>query len=249
MQPGNQILLWGGGSQARLIDGIIGDQLIGSVNLIFDPVADNSFYSTDIRFVQNIDAAVNRCQNLTDFVVCVGNYAGYARSETSLTLQQLGLRPLSIIHDTAWLDNSVSVGSGLQIMARATIQKFVSIGDWTIVNTGAVIDHECRIGSGVHIMGGAAIAGRVVVGNFACIGTNATVLPDIRIGEGAIIGAGAVVTSDVKPYHVVTGIPARFTRASELQKPAFLEEFQSSWGKVGTVIQGLSPAQCDKGFQ
>ena len=224
----SRILLWGGGSQARLIEGIIDDQLIGSVDLIFDPIAENSFYSTDIRFVQNTDIAADRCQGLTDFVVCIGNYGGYARSETSLMLQQMGLKPLSIIHETAWLDSSVSAGVGLQIMARATIQKFVSIGDWTIVNTGAVIDHECRIGSGVHIMGGAAIAGRVVVGDFACIGTNATVLPDIEIGEGAIIGAGAVVTTDIKPYHVVTGIPARFARLSQLQKPAFLKSFSDA---------------------
>ncbi|MEU8511986.1 CatB-related O-acetyltransferase [Kitasatospora sp. NPDC048722] len=47
------------------------------------------------------------------------------------------------------------------------------------------------------------------VGNDVWFGYGATVLPGVRIGDGAIIAAGAVVTSDVDPYNVVGGNPAR----------------------------------------
>jgi galactoside O-acetyltransferase len=47
---------------------------------------------------------------------------------------------------------------------------------------------------------------------WADIGTGATILPGVRIGKGAIIGAGAVVISDVEPFSVVAGVPARFVR-------------------------------------
>lgn len=217
-------MLWGGGSQARLVEGIIGDLGLGSVTLIFDPLAKESSFVGDHRFVQEIDFAAKISRHASDFVVCIGNYAGYARSVTSNALQESGLNPLSVVHDTAWLDPTVSNGNGLQIMARATIQKFVSIGDWTIINTGAVIDHECQIGAGVHIMGSAAIAGRVRIDDYATIGTNATVLPDVRIGSGAIIGAGAVVLSDVQPNQIVAGVPAKFIRYAHLENPAELVE-------------------------
>jgi len=46
----------------------------------------------------------------------------------------------------------------------------------------------------------------------ADIGTNATILPGVTVGTGAIIGAGAVVTSDVEPFSIVAGVPARFIR-------------------------------------
>lgn len=41
------------------------------------------------------------------------------------------------------------------------------------------------------------------------IGANVTVLPGRRIGTGSIVAAGSVVASDVPPYSVVAGNPAR----------------------------------------
>lgn len=43
----------------------------------------------------------------------------------------------------------------------------------------------------------------------ADVGMSAVILPGVTIGRGAIVGAGAVVTSDVEPYAVVAGVPAR----------------------------------------
>jgi maltose O-acetyltransferase len=41
------------------------------------------------------------------------------------------------------------------------------------------------------------------------LGANVTVLPGRRIGTGSIVAAGAIVASDVPPYSVVAGNPAR----------------------------------------
>lgn len=51
--------------------------------------------------------------------------------------------------------------------------------------------------------------GDTVVGNDVWFGHGATVMPGVRIGHGAIIAAGAVVTSDVPPYTIAGGNPAR----------------------------------------
>jgi acetyltransferase-like isoleucine patch superfamily enzyme len=47
---------------------------------------------------------------------------------------------------------------------------------------------------------------------WADIGVNAVLLPGVTVGKGAIVGAGAVVTSDVAPFAIVMGVPARFAR-------------------------------------
>jgi phosphonate metabolism protein (transferase hexapeptide repeat family) len=53
---------------------------------------------------------------------------------------------------------------------------------------------------------------KVVVGHDVWIGHGAIVLPGITIGNGAVIAAGSVVTSDVTPYDIVAGVPARLLR-------------------------------------
>ena len=54
--------------------------------------------------------------------------------------------------------------------------------------------------------------GDTVVGNDVWFGYRATVMPGVGIGDGAIIAAGAVVTSDVPPYTIVGGNPAKVIR-------------------------------------
>ena len=51
--------------------------------------------------------------------------------------------------------------------------------------------------------------GDTVIGNDVWIGQNAVVLPGVHIGDGAIIGANSVVGSDVDPYTIVVGNPAK----------------------------------------
>jgi virginiamycin A acetyltransferase len=51
-----------------------------------------------------------------------------------------------------------------------------------------------------------------VVGNDVWIGSQAVILPGVSIGNGAIIGAYAVVGSDIPPYCIAVGNPARVIR-------------------------------------
>lgn len=51
--------------------------------------------------------------------------------------------------------------------------------------------------------------GDILIGNDVWIGYRAIILSGVHIGDGAAIGTGAVVTSDVLPYTIVGGVPAR----------------------------------------
>ena len=54
--------------------------------------------------------------------------------------------------------------------------------------------------------------GDTIIGNDVWIGENATILPGVHVGDGAIIGMNSVVGSDVPPYTIVAGNPARKIR-------------------------------------
>lgn len=56
------------------------------------------------------------------------------------------------------------------------------------------------------------LKGDTVIENDVWIGQNAVILPGVHIGDGAIIGANSVVGSDVDPYTIVAGNPARVLR-------------------------------------
>jgi virginiamycin A acetyltransferase len=60
---------------------------------------------------------------------------------------------------------------------------------------------------------GATSRGDTVVGNDVWLGYQALVLPGVTIGDGAVIAAASVVASDVAPYAVVAGNPARVVRS------------------------------------
>ena len=54
--------------------------------------------------------------------------------------------------------------------------------------------------------------GDTVIGNDVWIGQNAVILPGVQIGDGAIIGASSIVGSDVEPYTIMAGNPAKVLR-------------------------------------
>lgn len=54
--------------------------------------------------------------------------------------------------------------------------------------------------------------GDLVVGNDVWIGTDATLMPGVKVGDGAVVAAKSVVASDVPPYAIVAGNPARVVR-------------------------------------
>ena len=61
------------------------------------------------------------------------------------------------------------------------------------------------------------IAGSITIEDDVWLGANVTVLSGVRIGRGAVVAAGAVVATDVPPYAVVGGVPAKILK---MRKPA-----------------------------
>ena len=83
--------------------------------------------------------------------------------------------------------------------------------------------------------------GDTVIGNDVWIGENAVILPGVHIGDGAIIGANSVVGSDVAPYTVVAGNPAKPLRKRfDDDLIDLLLQFKW-WDKSVEEIQSLIP--------
>lgn len=55
--------------------------------------------------------------------------------------------------------------------------------------------------------------GPVSIGDNVWLGSHVTVTSGVTIGERCVIGANSVVTSDIPPFSVAAGVPARVIRA------------------------------------
>ena len=62
----------------------------------------------------------------------------------------------------------------------------------------------------------------VMIGSNVWLGDGVVVCPGVTIGEGSIVGANAVVTTDVPPFTLVAGVPARPIRRYDAVQEAWV---------------------------
>lgn len=142
-----------------------------------------------------------------EFAVAIGDNQTRERIFKELVNKEAGVPVL--IHPSAVIDETVTIGNGTVVMANAVINSSSIIGEACIINTASSIDHDCVIGNYVHVSPGVNIAGTVTVGFKTWIGVGSTVINNLNIGKECTIGAGCVVIKDLLESGTYVGIPIR----------------------------------------
>lgn len=98
-------------------------------------------------------------------------------------------------------NNSRINGVHISVSRKVTIGENVRISPYTLILDDDFhrIDDHFGIGKRKPI----------VIENNVWIASKATILKGVTVGEGSVIAAGAVVATNVPPYTVVAGIPAK----------------------------------------
>lgn len=125
----------------------------------------------------------------------IGNYM--VRWRIFRRLQEFDFQFPTLIHPSAFVEDSVTLADGIQVLAQSYISSESRVGFGTLINAGVVISHDGNIGRCVNLSPGALLAGEVTVEDFAQIGMGATINLAIKIGSAARIGNSAVVKGDV----------------------------------------------------
>jgi acetyltransferase EpsM len=115
----------------------------------------------------------------------------------------------AVVHATAWVSPTATIGPGTVILARAVVQTGARIGAHCVVNTGAIVEHDVVLGDHSQLAPGVVLGGGARVGPLAYLGLGAVVRDHTTIGAGATVGMGAVVVADVAEGARVLGVPAR----------------------------------------
>jgi len=144
-----------------------------------------------------------------DFSIILGIGDNFIRDSAAKFFNAKGIEVLNISHPSAIISNYAKLGRGNFIAANVSVNPFVTIGDYCILNTGAIVEHECKIGNSVHVAPGAVLAGNVEIGDYSFVGANSVIHQGVKLGKNVVIGAGSVILKDIENNKKIVGNPGR----------------------------------------
>ncbi len=127
-------------------------------------------------------------------------------------VEAMGFRFATLVHPTARVSPSTSLGAGTIVSTGAIIASHTTLGRHVIVNRGALIGHHTHIGDCTTVGPGANIAGLCRIGAGTYLGMGSLVLDRMAVGTGSVVGAGSVVTRPVPEHVQVIGMPAKIVK-------------------------------------
>jgi sugar O-acyltransferase (sialic acid O-acetyltransferase NeuD family) len=135
----------------------------------------------------------------------------FRRLDLTARLDLAAERYATLVHPTAVVPGSVSIGPGSVLHALSVLTADVRLGAHVAVMPAVVLTHDDVVGDGVTFGAGVRVAGGVTIERGAYIGSGALLREGLVVGEGAVVGMGAVVTRSVPPAEVWVGVPAERT--------------------------------------
>jgi sugar O-acyltransferase (sialic acid O-acetyltransferase NeuD family) len=158
------------------------------------------------------------------FVVCTGRPGNYV-SRLKI-VDDLGLPPeryATIVHPSAAVSRSSSVGPGTVLLAHVTLTAAVTVGAHVAIMPNVTLTHDDVIDDFTTIASGVCLGGGARIGTGAYLGAGALIGENRTVGAFSLVGMGAVVTQDVPAREVWAGVPARRLRAADIPEGLYTE--------------------------
>jgi len=137
---------------------------------------------------------------------------------------RLEVGPHALLEPGVWLTAPgaarIRIGGGtfLNLGVMIASMNLVEIGSHCMLANGCLVsDASHRFDDPVMPVPwqGFTTKGTTHVGDNVWCGTNVVITGGVRVGERSVIGANSVVTSDIPPFTVAAGVPARVLRPIE----------------------------------
>ena len=102
-----------------------------------------------------------------------------------------------LIHPTALISPSATIGEGVVISHNASVGPKVKLGNFNMLNSRCTVGHDTIMGDYNFISPKVALSGNTQIGDNNMIGTNASTIPGAKIGDNNTIGAGMIVYKNI----------------------------------------------------
>lgn len=141
------------------------------------------------------------------FLLAIGDVQG--RKKVALALQERGAKFLTLVHPTAVVSPTATLGEGVIVYPFAMISCQVTIGDFVMLNAYAGCGHDAVLGDFSVLCPNAAVLGWAELAPEVFLATHAAVAPKKKVGRGAVVSANSSVLRDVPPDGFVCGVPGK----------------------------------------
>jgi sugar O-acyltransferase (sialic acid O-acetyltransferase NeuD family) len=138
-----------------------------------------------------------------------------ARARMVRCAEEIGWKPATLVHPSAILDSTVTIGPGSYIGPASVISFHSRIGAHVTVDMHVSIGHDAELLDFCEVFPGARINGNCRLGAYSLVGSNATLLPGTVVGENAVVGANSLAHGCVEPNVTIFGVPARIIRRTK----------------------------------
>ena len=145
-----------------------------------------------------------------EFLCCIGT--SDVREEITERLKSKGAVFTTLVHPTAVIADTCTLGEGVIIYPYALISDNAKIGAGCIINMHSTVAHDSVLGDYCTVSAHCDITGACTLGKRVFLGTTAHVVPGTSVGDGAYICAGSTVMTRLRPGTKVLGNPAKIVK-------------------------------------
>lgn len=181
-----RLLLFGGKSFADTIEelaSICGHEVIARID-DYDPRPPS---------VVTLDAAGQMYAPATHIIALAIGYKNMrARLAAYERIKQLGYSVATLIHPTAYVSPTASIGPGSLIMAQSCIDCRSSIGEVCVLWPKACVNHDTSVERNTFISPNATLCGNVHVGESSFIGASSVVVDGASLAPNTFLRMGTV---------------------------------------------------------
>lgn len=141
------------------------------------------------------------------FVCAIGN--PFVKKMLIDKLKSRGATFESVIHPTAIVVPTATVGEGVIIYPYTVVSDNAVVGDHVILNMHNTIGHDAHIGAYSTLSSFCDVMGHVRLGESVFAGSSVKIIPNVTVGDNAFLCVGSVIMSHVKEGTKVLGYPAK----------------------------------------
>jgi sugar O-acyltransferase (sialic acid O-acetyltransferase NeuD family) len=207
MNTNEKLVIVGAGGFGREILGWFGSEILG-------PEV-KGFLSDDEHILDNYNLGYHIIGNTFDykiqpedrFIMAIGSIQD--KKNVSKRLLDRGGEFKTIVHETALLSKTASLGIGCVVGPFALVSDHVKLEDFTMMGFYSSCGHDAQVGKYCILSPYATVNGFTILEDEVFMGTHSSVAARKRIGCNSMISSGSAAMYDVPGRCLVFGVPGK----------------------------------------